>query len=105
WQTVARPTELHRVQKSNRHGRCRSCSTMARNKLISNPEHAVPKHSDRLSAVLQANTRTMTRRTVSIAIMAFVLLFRAVASDWPRFRGPNGSGVSEAQNLPIDFGP
>src|SRR5207245_3845094 len=25
--------------------------------------------------------------------------------DWPRFRGPNGSGISEAHNLPIDLGP
>lgn len=27
------------------------------------------------------------------------------ASDWPRFRGPNGSGVSESANLPAEFGP
>jgi outer membrane protein assembly factor BamB len=27
------------------------------------------------------------------------------AVDWPRFRGPNGSGVSDAQNLPVEFGP
>jgi outer membrane protein assembly factor BamB len=27
------------------------------------------------------------------------------AADWPRFRGPNGSGVSEARNLPVEFGP
>src|SRR5207249_11136901 len=25
--------------------------------------------------------------------------------DWPRFRGPNGSGISEAHNLPIELGP
>ncbi len=25
--------------------------------------------------------------------------------DWPRFRGPNGSGVSEARDLPVEFGP
>ena len=25
--------------------------------------------------------------------------------DWPRFRGPNGSGVGEAQNLPVEFRP
>ena len=25
--------------------------------------------------------------------------------DWPQFRGPNGSGVCEARNLPIEFGP
>ena len=27
------------------------------------------------------------------------------AADWPRFRGPNGSGVAEVTGLPSDFGP
>ena len=27
------------------------------------------------------------------------------ASDWPRFRGPNGSGVAETTGLPADLGP
>ena len=27
------------------------------------------------------------------------------ASDWPRFRGPNGSGVAETKALPADLGP
>ncbi|MCC6588959.1 MAG: PQQ-binding-like beta-propeller repeat protein [Bryobacterales bacterium] len=27
------------------------------------------------------------------------------AADWPRFRGPNGAGVSESGNLPAQFGP
>ncbi len=26
-------------------------------------------------------------------------------SDWSRFRGPNGTGVSDATNLPVEFGP
>src|SRR3954454_23392833 len=26
-------------------------------------------------------------------------------ADWPMFRGPNASGVSDARNLPIEFGP
>lgn len=29
----------------------------------------------------------------------------ALAADWPRFRGPNGSGVGEAANPPAEFGP
>jgi outer membrane protein assembly factor BamB len=29
----------------------------------------------------------------------------AGATAWPRFRGPNGSGVSDARNLPTVFGP
>ena len=27
------------------------------------------------------------------------------AADWSRFRGPNGSGVSAAAGLPVQFGP
>src|SRR5437899_10041926 len=27
------------------------------------------------------------------------------AADWPRFRGPNGSGVDSSAGLPVDFGP
>ena len=27
------------------------------------------------------------------------------AVNWPRFRGPNGSGVAETSGLPIEFGP
>jgi outer membrane protein assembly factor BamB len=27
------------------------------------------------------------------------------AQDWPRFRGPNGSGVSQSTGLPVEFGP
>lgn len=27
------------------------------------------------------------------------------AADWPQFRGPNASGVSEESNVPIEFGP
>jgi len=27
------------------------------------------------------------------------------AADWSGFRGPNGSGVSEGRNLPVEFGP
>ncbi len=29
----------------------------------------------------------------------------SMTSDWPQFRGPNASGVSEATNLPVSFGP
>ncbi len=29
----------------------------------------------------------------------------ARAGDWPRFRGPNGSGVSDSRALPVEFGP
>ena len=29
----------------------------------------------------------------------------AAVPDWSRFRGPNGSGISTASNIPIEFGP
>ena len=29
----------------------------------------------------------------------------AEAENWSRFRGPNGTGVSDATNLPVEFGP
>jgi outer membrane protein assembly factor BamB len=38
------------------------------------------------------------------AQVAFILLL-APAADWPRFRGPNGSGVGEAAKLPAEFSP
>ena len=36
--------------------------------------------------------------TISIALLLMS------SADWPRFRGPNGSGVSEATGLPDRFG-
>ncbi|MBK5290685.1 MAG: PQQ-binding-like beta-propeller repeat protein [Acidobacteriia bacterium] len=40
-------------------------------------------------------------------MLPLLLLFTslAFAADWPRFRGPNGSGVGEATGLPVEFGP
>ena len=29
----------------------------------------------------------------------------AASEPWTRFRGPNGIGVSDATNVPVDFGP
>jgi outer membrane protein assembly factor BamB len=31
--------------------------------------------------------------------------FTAAAGDWPQFRGPNATGVSETTGLPVEFGP
>ncbi len=39
-----------------------------------------------------------------VSVLSFALLL-AGASDWPQFRGPNASGVSEGRNLPVTFGP
>jgi outer membrane protein assembly factor BamB len=36
--------------------------------------------------------------------LTLLLVANLGAADWPRFRGPNGTGVSEAKNLPVEFG-
>jgi outer membrane protein assembly factor BamB len=44
---------------------------------------------------------------MSISLQVFLACFaliRAAASDWDRFRGPNGSGVNETSGLPVEFG-
>jgi outer membrane protein assembly factor BamB len=38
----------------------------------------------------------------AVSVMA---VHAADPADWSRFRGPNGSGVSAATNLPVEFGP
>jgi len=43
-----------------------------------------------------------------LALASFVtmsLASPALATEWSRFRGPNGSGVSDATELPLHFGP
>lgn len=45
----------------------------------------------------------MTRRTFATA--AVVVLFAATTSadDWPQWRGPHGTGVSDSRNLPVQW--
>ena len=38
-------------------------------------------------------------------IFCLMLLVAATDTDWSRFRGPNGSGISETKGLPAEFGP
>ncbi|HXK02249.1 MAG TPA: pyrrolo-quinoline quinone, partial [Verrucomicrobiae bacterium] len=39
-------------------------------------------------------------------IVCLVVLLAGTASgQWDRFRGPNGSGVSDSTGLPVEFGP
>ena len=44
-------------------------------------------------------------RLPSVFTLIAIGCLAAEAQDWPRFRGPNGSGVSEATALPVEFGP
>src|SRR5277367_3842106 len=39
----------------------------------------------------------------SLQVFVALLALSSVAADWPRFRGPNGSGVSETTGLPSEF--
>lgn len=46
------------------------------------------------------------RRAFSFVTLLVTLGVAAQASEnWTRFRGPNGTGVSDATNLPVTFGP
>ncbi len=43
-------------------------------------------------------------RLFSLIAAALFVFAQATASDWPMFRGPNGSGVSETARPPVDPG-
>ena len=52
----------------------------------------------------------MALRIRSLAVLVTILTLTSplagrVAVEWPRFRGGNGSGVADAENPPIAFGP
>ena len=38
-------------------------------------------------------------------LLAGAIAAPALAEDWLRFRGPNGTGIAGTQNLPVDFSP
>jgi outer membrane protein assembly factor BamB len=42
------------------------------------------------------------RKQLSIAVL-IPLSLSLLAADWPRFRGPNGSGVSDSKGLPLEW--
>jgi outer membrane protein assembly factor BamB len=49
--------------------------------------------------------RPAPRRLLTLLLSSVFLLSAAVqANDWSRFRGPNGSGLTEATNVPDTFG-
>ena len=41
---------------------------------------------------------------LTLLLVLFTLIGPA-SDEWPQFRGPNGTGVSETKNLPTEFGP
>ena len=42
-------------------------------------------------------------RVLTICIMVGFAFLPALATDWPRFRGPNGTGVSADKNVPVEW--
>jgi outer membrane protein assembly factor BamB len=51
------------------------------------------------------SARPLACSLIAGAVLCAGSLTAADAPGWSRFRGPNGSGVSTATNVPIDFGP
>jgi outer membrane protein assembly factor BamB len=49
--------------------------------------------------------RTICALAAGVVLSASVLTGAAEPPDWSRFRGPNGSGISTATNVPTEFGP
>jgi len=49
--------------------------------------------------------RKIAALALQISIPPFLCVFIMQPANWPGFRGQNGSGVSEARNLPVEFGP
>jgi outer membrane protein assembly factor BamB len=48
---------------------------------------------------------TLYRSVLVTLLAAASVRIAPAATDWPRFRGPNGQGVSEITGLPVHFGP
>ena len=42
---------------------------------------------------------------VSLGVVAIATFAAEDGTAWPRFRGPNGSGIAEGQKPPVEFGP
>lgn len=47
----------------------------------------------------------MVRPLAFCLLLAGSLSLGSKGGDWPRFRGPNGSGVAQEGQLPVEFGP
>ena len=57
--------------------------------------------------MILAKIARMSFPSVAAALAALLAAGPVVtaAENWTRFRGPNGTGVSTATNLPVEFGP
>jgi outer membrane protein assembly factor BamB len=43
--------------------------------------------------------------TKPLCVIVLMMAAAGWAQDWNRFRGPNGSGISDATGMPVEFGP
>src|SRR5262252_2604561 len=71
-----------------------------------------PSCSPQLHAILRALNRVTLRDRLAIrSVFQSVVLtltlcnLLCLAVDWSQFRGPNGSGLSDEKEIPIEFGP
>ena len=42
-------------------------------------------------------------RRLTLLTIGLMIPCLAHAADWPRFRGPNGTGVADDKNIPVQF--
>jgi hypothetical protein len=47
------------------------------------------------------------KTSITFILWGVIICCVAVASaqEWSQFRGPNGAGISNSTNLPVEFGP
>lgn len=48
-------------------------------------------------------TKTRAVKALIYCVVAALTLASAFAENWPRFRGPNGQGISSEKNLPLEW--
>ena len=58
-----------------------------------------------MTAVYTSGVRHIAIVSILCLLLSSVLSLRAATTEWTRFRGPNGSGLSTATRIPSEFGP
>ena len=48
--------------------------------------------------------KLMLRNTLTLLLTVFILISNSFAGNWDRWRGPNNDGISQATNVPIQWG-
>src|SRR5438874_8680384 len=61
-----------------------------------------------LSPITKAKERDTMKRVIALLLVSTLIAVSRSAERplvWPQFRGPNGSGVAEGQQPPVELGP